>query len=88
MVSGVDADGELSSLAKSPRPRVGYVCVDAFSDQTHECAGSRGSRYHLIEFPSTGRSNRLGAGLTALDRNVAENLRSLPREGPRKGQHA
>jgi hypothetical protein len=34
--------------------------------------------YHLVEFPSTGRSNRLGGSLTALDRNVVENLRSLP----------
>jgi hypothetical protein len=30
----------------------------------------------------------LGGSLTALDRNVAENLRSLPREGPRQGQRA
>jgi hypothetical protein len=45
--------------------------------------------YHLVEVHSTGRSNRPGgAGLTALDRNVTENLRSLPREGPRQGQHA
>jgi hypothetical protein len=28
------------------------------------------------------------AGLTALDRNVTENLRSLPQEGPRQGQRA
>jgi hypothetical protein len=34
--------------------------VDAFSGRIHECAGSRGSRYHLVEVPSTGRSNRLG----------------------------
>jgi hypothetical protein len=44
----------------------------------------------LVELPSTGRSNRLGGGggLTALDRNVAENLDSLLREGLRREQCA
>jgi hypothetical protein len=42
----------------------------------------------LAELPSTGRSNRLGAGLTALDRKNAENLDSLLREGPRWEQCA
>jgi hypothetical protein len=45
-------------------------------------------KYLLVEVPSTGRSNRPRGGLTALDRNVVENLRSLPREGPRQGQRA
>jgi hypothetical protein len=35
-----------------------------------------------------GRSNRLGAGLTALDRRNAENLDSLLREGPCREQCA
>jgi hypothetical protein len=34
--------------------------------------------------PSPSRSNRLGGGLTALDRRNAENLDSLLREGPRR----
>jgi hypothetical protein len=38
----------------------------------------------LAETPSTGRSNRLGGGLTALDRRDAENLDSLLQEGPRQ----
>jgi hypothetical protein len=33
-------------------------------------------------FPAQAGLTTLGAGLTALDRNIAENLRSLPREGP------
>jgi hypothetical protein len=36
----------------------------------------------LAEPPSTVRSNRLGAGLTALDRRHVENLDSLLQEGP------
>jgi hypothetical protein len=43
-------------------------------------------RYQLTETPSTGRSNRLGGGLTALDRRNAESLVSLLREGPRREQ--
>jgi hypothetical protein len=39
-------------------------------------------------FPARAGLTALGAGLTTLDRNVAENLRSLPREGPRQGQRA
>jgi hypothetical protein len=39
-------------------------------------------------FPARAGLTALGGGLTALDRNVAENLRSLPREGPRQGQRA
>jgi hypothetical protein len=42
----------------------------------------------LTETPSTGRSNRLGAGLTALDRRDVESLDSLLREGPRREQRA
>jgi hypothetical protein len=42
----------------------------------------------LAELPSTGRSNRLGAGLTALDRKNAENLDSLLWEGPHREQCA
>jgi hypothetical protein len=45
-------------------------------------------RNQLAETPSTGRSNRLGAGLTALDRRDVENLDSLLREGPRREQCA
>jgi hypothetical protein len=41
-------------------------------------------RNQLAETPSTGRSNSLGAGLTALDRRDVENLDSLLREGPRR----
>jgi hypothetical protein len=37
---------------------------------------------HLAEPPSTGRSNRPGGGLTALDRRHVENLDSLLGEGP------
>jgi hypothetical protein len=44
--------------------------------------------YQLAETTSTGRSNCLGAGLTALDRRDAENLDSLLREGPRQEQCA
>jgi hypothetical protein len=39
---------------------------------------------HLTEPPSTGRSNRMGGGLTALDRRHVENLDSLLSEGPRR----
>jgi hypothetical protein len=42
----------------------------------------------LAELPSTGRSNRLGAGLTALYRKNAENLDSLLWEGPHREQCA
>jgi hypothetical protein len=42
----------------------------------------------LDEPPSTGRSNRLGGGLTALDKRHVENLDSLLREGPRREQCA
>jgi hypothetical protein len=42
----------------------------------------------LTEPPNTGRSNRLGTGLTALDRRHVENLDSLLREGPRQEQCA
>jgi hypothetical protein len=42
----------------------------------------------LAETPRTGRSNRLGGGLTALDKKDAENLDSLLREGPRREQCA
>jgi hypothetical protein len=42
----------------------------------------------LTETPSTGRSNRLVGGLTALDRRDTENLDSLLREGPRREQCA
>jgi hypothetical protein len=38
----------------------------------------------LAELPSTGRSYRLGGGLTVLDRKNAENLDSLLWEGPRR----
>jgi hypothetical protein len=41
-------------------------------------------RNQLAETSSTGRSNRLGAGLTALDRRDVESLDSLLREGPRR----
>jgi hypothetical protein len=44
--------------------------------------------YQLAETPSTGRSNRLGGGLTALDRRDVESLDSLLREGPRREQCA
>jgi hypothetical protein len=39
-------------------------------------------RNQLTETLSTGRSNRLGAGLTALDRRDTENLDSLLRRDP------
>jgi hypothetical protein len=42
----------------------------------------------LVEPPSTGRSNCLGGGLTALDKRHVENLDSLLREGPRREQYA
>jgi hypothetical protein len=42
----------------------------------------------LAETPSTSRSNRLGGGLTALDRRNTENLDSPLREGPRREQCA
>jgi hypothetical protein len=45
-------------------------------------------RNQLAETPSTGRSNRLGGGLTALDRRDVKNLDSLLREGPRREQCA
>jgi hypothetical protein len=45
-------------------------------------------RNQLAETPSTDRSNRLGAGLTALDRRDVESLDSLLREGHRREQHA
>jgi hypothetical protein len=38
----------------------------------------------LAEPPSTGRSNRMGGGLTTLDRRYVEHLDSLLREGPRR----
>jgi hypothetical protein len=38
----------------------------------------------LVELLSTGRSNRLGGGLTTLDMKNAENLDSLLREGPHR----
>jgi hypothetical protein len=45
-------------------------------------------RKQLAETPSTGRSNRLGGGLTSLDRRDVESLDSLLREGPRREQCA
>jgi hypothetical protein len=38
----------------------------------------------LTEAPSTGRSNRLGGGLTALDRRHVEKPRFAALEGPRQ----
>jgi hypothetical protein len=46
------------------------------------------ARNLLVELPSTGQSNRLGGGLTALDRKNVENLDSLLQEGPRREQCA
>jgi hypothetical protein len=43
---------------------------------------------HLGETSSTGRSNHLGAGVTALGRRNAENLDLLLQEGPRREQCA
>jgi hypothetical protein len=45
-------------------------------------------RNQLAQTPSTGRSNRLGGGLTALVRRDVESLDSLLREGPRREQRA
>jgi hypothetical protein len=45
---------DLCSPSESPK-----VCWRFFG-RTHECAGSRGSQYHLVDVPSKGRSNRLG----------------------------
>jgi hypothetical protein len=45
-------------------------------------------RNQLADTPSTGRSNRLGGSLTALDRRDTENLDSLLWEGPRREQCA
>jgi hypothetical protein len=43
-------------------------------------------RNQHVETPSTGRSDGLGGGLTALDRREVEILDSLLREGPRREQ--
>jgi hypothetical protein len=53
-------DIQLVRKLSSAETNLTIAIVDAFSGRTHECAGSRGNQYHLVEVPSMGRSNRLG----------------------------
>jgi hypothetical protein len=63
-------------------------CVDAFSVEHTSALDRAVVDITLSRFPALAALTAWGAGLTALDRIVAENLRSRPREGPRQGQRA
>jgi hypothetical protein len=48
-------DIQLVRKLSSAETNLTIAIVDAFSGRTHECAGSRGNQYHLVEVPSMGR---------------------------------